>query len=76
MMMTASKLGQTRFQVRCSWLFEFPRAMEVIESISARLVSVICDFIRRARTAVSHETAIANSQCDFSRNIICDFFAL
>jgi len=37
------------------------------------LVRVIGDFIQHARTAVLHETAIANSQCDFSSNIICDF---
>ena len=39
-----------------------------------RLISAICDFIQHARTAVSRGTAIANSQCDFSRNVICNFF--
>ena len=59
-MMTAPKLAQIRFQIRRSWViltfyfiaFEFPRAMEVTELISARLVSAICDFIQHPRAAV------------------------
>jgi len=31
--------------------FEFPPAMEVVELISARLVSAVCDFIQHAGTA-------------------------
>ena len=47
----------------------------MIEPISVRLVSMIWDFIQHPRTAVSCETAIANSQQDFLHNVICDFFA-
>ena len=43
--------------------------MEVMEPIGVRLG----DFIQHARTAVLREISIANSQCDFSHNIICDF---
>jgi len=79
-MMTASKLAQIRqtelvnltFYFR---VFGFPRAMEVIEPILARIVSAICEFIQRARTAVSQETAVVNSQFHFSHNIINNFFA-
>jgi len=42
----------------------------VTESISACLVNGIYNFIQQARTAASRETAIANSQCDFSHKII------
>ena len=54
--------------------FGFPPAMEVIEPINAHLVRAICDFIQHARTTVSREAAIANSQCDFLRNVICAIF--
>jgi len=53
--------------------FGFPQAMKVIEPFSACLVIMIYDFFHHARTAVSRETSIANSQCYFSRNVICDF---
>jgi len=46
--------------------FELPWAMEMIEPIIVFLVSALCNFIQDARTAVSRETSIANSQSDVS----------
>jgi len=48
----------------------------VIEPISRRRASAICDFIQHARTAVSRETCIAKSQCDFSHNVFYNFSAI
>ena len=83
--MTAPKLAQIRFSLSQTKLviltfyfiaFGFPQAMEVIEPISAHLINAIWDFIQHARTAILRKTAVAKSQCDFSRNVFCDFVAI
>jgi len=51
------------------------KAIEVFEPISACLLNAICDF-SMPELPVSRETAIANSQSDFSRDVICNFFSI
>jgi len=48
----------------------FPRVIEVIQPIMGIFQARFAIFFSALELPVSRETAIANSRCDFSRNVI------